>query len=221
MTAAALDDAAGHGGSLSIRPMRPTDWDAVHSIYAAGIATGQATFEHEPPSWEAFDAGRLAGHRLVVVDSDRGRDTGLGRDGDLGLDGDQDGDRDSVQNGDRVHNQDGDRVLGWTAVSPVSARDVYRGVVEHSIYIGPEAQGRGIGRILLAALIASTEADGIWTIQSSIFPDNVASLSLHQRLGFRVVGVREKIARMSFGPNAGRWQDTLLLERRSALAGTD
>jgi L-amino acid N-acyltransferase YncA len=211
VTAAALQDAAGHGRSLSIRPMLAADWDAVHSIYAAGIATGQATFEREPPSWEAFDAGRLAGHRLVAEDSGQDGDSGLKRDRDSG--GNRDGSRD--------HDQDGDGVLGWAAVSPVSARDVYRGVVEHSIYVAPQARGRGIGTILLRALIASTEADGIWTIQSSIFPDNAASLALHQRLGFRVVGVREKIARMSFGPNAGRWQDTLLLERRSAITGTD
>jgi L-amino acid N-acyltransferase YncA len=104
-------------------------------------------------------------------------------------------------------------------VSPVSARAAYNGVVEHSIYIAPHARGCGVGRTLLAALITSTEAAGIWTIQSSIFPENTASLSLHERLGFRIVGTRERIALMSHGPNAGKWQDTLLLERRSSNTG--
>jgi phosphinothricin acetyltransferase len=78
-----------------------------------------------------------------------------------------------------------------------------------------------VGRLLLSALIDSTEAAGIWTIQSSIFPENLASLALHRKLGFRVVGTRERIARISHGPKAGHWQDTLLLERRSQVAGTE
>jgi len=103
-------------------------------------------------------------------------------------------------------------VLGWVAASPVSARPAYAGVVEHSIYVAGTARGRGIGRALLDALIASTEAAGIWTIQSAVFPENAASLSLHQRAGFRVVGTRERIAR-----HHGRWRDTVLIERRSPL----
>jgi len=103
-------------------------------------------------------------------------------------------------------------VLGWVAASPVSARPTYAGVVEHSIYVAGTARGRGIGRALLDALIASTEAAGIWTIQSAVFPENAASLSLHQRAGFRVVGTRERIAR-----HHGRWRDTVLIERRSPL----
>ena len=108
------------------------------------------------------------------------------------------------------------RVLGWVAVSPVSARRVYTGVVEHSVYVLPGHHGRGIGAALLQALIASTEAAGIWTIQSSLFPENTASLRLHEQAGFRVVGTRERIAR-----HHGQWRDTLILERRSATAGTD
>jgi L-amino acid N-acyltransferase YncA len=104
------------------------------------------------------------------------------------------------------------RVTGWVAVSPVSGRRVYAGVVEHSVYVHPAARGRGTGRALLAALIASTEAAGIWTIQSSVFPENAATLALHQGAGFRVVGTRERIAR-----HHGRWRDTLLLERRSPV----
>ncbi|WP_328851284.1 GNAT family N-acetyltransferase [Micromonospora globbae] len=103
-----------------------------------------------------------------------------------------------------------DRVLGWVAVSPTSARAVYAGVVEHSVYIDPAAQGRGVGRLLLDAVIASTEAAGIWTIQSGVFPENTASLALHQRAGFRIIGTRERVGR-----HHGRWRDVILLERRS------
>jgi L-amino acid N-acyltransferase YncA len=104
----------------------------------------------------------------------------------------------------------GERVVGWVAVSPVSSRPVYAGVVEHSVYVAADAQGHGIGGALLDTLITSTEAAGIWTIQSSVFPENGASLALHRRAGFRVVGTRERIAR-----HRGRWRDTVFLERRS------
>ncbi|MBM0236973.1 N-acetyltransferase [Micromonospora sp. ATA32] len=103
-----------------------------------------------------------------------------------------------------------DTVLGWVAVAPTSTRAVYAGVVEHSVYVAPPALGRGVGRLLLAALIGSTEAAGIWTIQSGVFPENTASLALHERAGFRVIGVRERIGR-----HHGRWRDVVLLERRS------
>jgi L-amino acid N-acyltransferase YncA/2-polyprenyl-3-methyl-5-hydroxy-6-metoxy-1,4-benzoquinol methylase len=105
-------------------------------------------------------------------------------------------------------------VLGWVAASPVSARPVYRGVIEHSIYVHPGARGRGIGAALLDALIGSTEGDGIWTIQTGIFPENEASLSLHQQAGFRVVGTRHRI-----GSHHGQWRDVTLLERRSSTTG--
>jgi L-amino acid N-acyltransferase YncA len=110
----------------------------------------------------------------------------------------------------------GGQVLGWVAVSPVSARSVYAGVVEHSVYVRPGNHRRGIGAALLQALIGSTEAAGIWTIQSSIFPEHTASLELHRQAGFRVVGTRERVGR-----HHGRWRDTVLVERRSAIAGTD
>jgi L-amino acid N-acyltransferase YncA len=102
-------------------------------------------------------------------------------------------------------------VLGWAAVSAVSARPAYAGVVEHSIYLHHAARGQGLGKTLLTALIASTEAAGIWTIQSSIFPQNQASLRLHENTGFHLVGRRERIARRA----DGQWQDTFLVERRS------
>jgi L-amino acid N-acyltransferase YncA len=105
-------------------------------------------------------------------------------------------------------------VLGWVAVSAVSSRCVYAGVVEHSVYVGSAARGRGVGTALLRALIRSTERAGIWTIETGIFPENAASLRLHQSAGFRVVGTRERLGR-----HHGRWRDVILLERRSPVAG--
>ncbi len=107
-----------------VAPLVDAHWPEVARIYAAGIATGQATFEAAPPDWATFDASRLPDHRWVALGDD-------------------------------------DAVLGWVAVSPVSDRCVYAGVVEHSVYVDPTAQGRGIGRLLLDALVASTEAAGI------------------------------------------------------------
>ncbi|MBX7267177.1 N-acetyltransferase [Micromonospora sp. Llam7] len=108
---------------------------------------------------------------------------------------------------------DGDgTLLGWIAVSPTSSRAVYAGVVEHSVYVDPDARGRGVARLLLDALIGSTEAAGVWTIQSGVFPENAASLALHRRAGFRTIGVRERVGR-----HHGRWRDVVLLERRSPV----
>lgn len=107
-------------------------------------------------------------------------------------------------------------VMGWIAGSAVSSRPAYSGVVEHSVYIDRGARGRGVGRLLLEAFIGAAEQAGVWTIQSSIFPENAASLRLHEVTGFRVVGRRERIARSGAGPHAGAWRDTLLIERRSA-----
>jgi L-amino acid N-acyltransferase YncA len=104
----------------------------------------------------------------------------------------------------------GDRVLGWIAVSATSGRPAYAGVVEHSVYVDPGARGQGVARRLLAALIESTEAAGIWTISAGIFPENTASAALHEAAGFRVVGTRHRIGR-----HHGRWRDVQLIERRS------
>ncbi|WP_242889124.1 GNAT family N-acetyltransferase [Actinomadura litoris] len=109
---------------------------------------------------------------------------------------------------------DGGRVLGWAAVSAVSDRCAYAGVVEHSVYVHPDAQGRGVGLLLLRALLASTDGAGIWTVQSGVFPENAASLALHAKVGFRVIGTRERIGR-----HHGRWRDVVLIERRSPVAG--
>lgn len=111
----------------------------------------------------------------------------------------------------------GGEILGWAAVSAVSARPAYAGVVEHSVYVAADARGRGVGAALLQALAASTEQCGIWTIQASVFPENEASLKLHLANGFVVVGRRDRIARMSHGPGAGQWRDTVLIERRSPV----
>jgi L-amino acid N-acyltransferase YncA len=106
----------------------------------------------------------------------------------------------------------GGAVLGWVAVTRVSPRPVYAGVVEHSVYVDAGARGRGVGRALLQRLFTSTEAAGIWTIQSGVFPENEASLALHRRTGFRVIGTRERVGR-----HHGRWRDVVLLERRSPV----
>jgi len=105
-------------------------------------------------------------------------------------------------------------VLGWAALSPVSGRCVYGGVAEVSVYVAGAARGRGVGRQLLAALVAESEANGIWTLQAGIFPENTTSVSMHAGAGFREVGRRERIGQLH-----GVWRDTLLLERRSAVVG--
>jgi L-amino acid N-acyltransferase YncA len=159
---------------MTIRELQPADWPAVAGIFEEGIRTGNATFETTTPTWEAWDAGHLADHRLVVT-----------------LDGD---------------------VVGWAALSAVSDRACYSGVAEHSIYVAERVRGLGFGRQLLAALVAAADAGGIWTLQSGVFPENEASLALHLSLGFRVVGVRERLGRLD-----GVWRDVVLLERRSEM----
>jgi L-amino acid N-acyltransferase YncA len=110
----------------------------------------------------------------------------------------------------RLVGVEADALVGWAALAPVSARPCYAGVVEDSVYVAQGWQGRGVGRALLERLIQQAEADGIWTIQTSILPENRASIGLHVRCGFRVVGIRERIAQLD-----GAWRDTLLLERRA------
>ncbi|KUN29958.1 phosphinothricin acetyltransferase [Streptomyces antibioticus] len=159
--------------AVTVTAMLPEHADQVLAIYQAGIDDGDATFEETAPTWEAFDATRLAAPRLAALDGDG-------------------------------------RVLGWAAVVPVSDRCAYAGVVEHSVYVDPGARGRGVGLALLQALLAATDAAGIWTVQSGIFPENTASLALHMKAGFRVVGTRERLGR-----HRGRWRDVALVERRS------
>jgi L-amino acid N-acyltransferase YncA len=116
----------------------------------------------------------------------------------------------------RLVARQGARVLAWAALSPVSQRKVYAGVAEVSIYVTQVKRGRGIGRALMQALIYEAEQAGIWTLQASIFPENVASILLHERYGFRQVGRRQRIARLH-----GVWRDVVLLERRSARVGLE
>jgi L-amino acid N-acyltransferase YncA len=113
--------------------------------------------------------------------------------------------------GHRVVALQGGEVVGWAALSAVSERCCYAGVAEDSVYVADEAQGRGVGRALLEDLLARAEADGFWTIQAGIFPENEASVELHKRCGFRVVGTRERL-----GHRDGAWRDVVLMERRSA-----
>jgi len=105
-------------------------------------------------------------------------------------------------------------VSGWAALSGFSSRAVYAGVAEVSIYVAAAARGRGVGRRLLEALVLESERHGFWTLQAGNFPENRSSVALHQRCGFRVVGVREKLGQMN-----GRWRDVLFLERRSTTVG--
>ncbi len=176
---------------VSIREMLETDGPAVLRIYQEGIDGGQATFQAGAPDWAAWSAGHLAAGRLVA-ESQGPWESGTE-----------------------------EAILGWAALSPVSARPVYAGIAEVSIYVAETAHGRGVGNRLLAALIEASEAAGIWTLQAGSFPENDASIALHQRHGFRVLGTRERPGRMSHGPFAGRWRDVILLERRSTKTGLD
>lgn len=162
---------------FTVRDMAHADWGEVRRIYLEGIATGNATFEAEAPSWERWDAGHVRSCRLVAA-NDR-------------------------------------RAVGWAALSPSSGRPVYAGVAAVSVYVERDARGLGVGSALLSALIVASEREGFWTLQAGIFPENEASLALHAKHGFHVVGRRERIGRMK----DGRWRDVLLLERRSRKTG--
>jgi phosphinothricin acetyltransferase len=151
------------------------DWPAVRTIYEHGIATGHATLERTPPSWEAWDADHLPGLRWIAE-----------------VDG---------------------AVVGWCAVA-LAHRTVAQGVGESSVYVSPAAWRSGIGCALLCTAVRESEAAGLWTLEARVLDGNVASLRLHERHGFRVVGHRERIGRA-----AGVWRDLLLLERRSAVVG--
>ena len=158
--------------------MTDADAEAVLAIYAEGIATGHATFEHELPTWERFSTSRHKTPRLVAE-----------------VDG---------------------RVVGWAMFSPVSARPVYRGVAEHSVYVAEAARGMGVGHLLLSTFVEEAAAAGFWMIESRIFPENVASLALHFACGFRVVGRRKRMGKMPYGPMQGKWRDCILVEWRKS-----
>jgi L-amino acid N-acyltransferase YncA len=163
-----------------VEPLTASDWPEVAHIYAAGIAGGNATFEHSVPSWEDWFAARLPAPCLVARDA-------------------------------------AGAVIGWAALSPVSTRVVYRGVGSVSIYVDPALAGRGVGTTLLSGLIDASERLGLWTLEAGIFPENAASLALHERCGFRPVGVRRRVGQMQ----DGRWRDVLLYERRSSVVAPD
>jgi len=156
---------------VQIRTLDESDWPAVATIYAEGIATGNATFEVDVPTWERWDAAHPS--LRLVAESDGA-------------------------------------VLGWAALSPYSDRRCYRGVAEESVYVAASARGRGVGRALLGELIDRAEAEGYWTLLAGVFPENDSSLALHLALGFRVVGIHEKL-----GDRDGVFRDVVWLERRS------
>jgi phosphinothricin acetyltransferase len=163
---------------MIIRQMTGDDWPAVCAIYEDGIATGDATFEIQAPTWHDWDANHVAVARLVACNEAT--------------------------------------ILGWAALSKVSARAVYAGVAEVSIYVRTSDRNAGVGMQLLSRLVAESEKHGFWTLQAGIFPENEASVRLHQRCGFRTVGRRIRIGQMG-----GIWRDVLLMERRSPIVGVD
>lgn len=164
---------------LLLRPLVPSDWEAVRRIYEEGIAGGDATFETRAPSWEDWNAARSPECRLVAVA--------------------------------------GGAVVGFAALSPVSARSVYRGVREVMLYVAASARRRGVGKELLGGLVRASEAAHVWTLEAGIFPENEASLALFKGAGFRRLGVHERLGRF----RDGRWRDVVVLERRSRVVGAD
>jgi len=163
---------------MKIIKLLPSHWEDVRTIYLHGIATKQATFQTDAPSWEDWDKGHLSELRYVAI-----------------IDG---------------------TIAGWAVLSPVSSRCVYAGVTEVSVYIHEAYRGKGVGTALLQKLITESEANNIWTLQSGIFPENLVSIALHEKLGFRKIGYREKVGKMD-----GIWRDTVLMERRSKITGQD
>jgi L-amino acid N-acyltransferase YncA len=174
-----------------ILPMPPDMWPAVREIYREGIATGNATFETEPPEWEKWDNAHRKDCRLVALEP---------------FDEDAEGLLTPLNKA---------LVLGFAALSPVSTRIVYAGVAEVSVYVTATARERGVGKTLLQALVQESERNGIWTLQAGIFPENVASIALHKSCGFHEVGFRLRIGKLG-----DAWRDVLLLERRSSKAGS-
>ncbi|WP_256621091.1 GNAT family N-acetyltransferase [Flagellimonas taeanensis] len=116
----------------------------------------------------------------------------------------------------RLVAEDNGILLGWAALSPVSSRCVYGGVGEVSIYISSQSRGKGIGQLLMERLIEESEKAGFWTLQSGVFPENTGSIKLHEKMGFRYIGKRERIGKIH-----GAWKDNLLFERRSSTVGMD
>ena len=161
---------------ITLENMLPKHWDEVKRIYEEGIATGNATFQHQAPEWEEWNNGHFHESRIIA--------------------------------------KEGEMILGWAALTPVSGRCVYAGVAEVSVYVSDKARGKGLGKQLLQKLIEESEANNIWTLQAGIFPENIASIKIHEASGFRILGTRERIGQMN-----GKWRDTILMERRSKIIG--
>lgn len=157
---------------MRIEKLTKKYWEEIAQIYQDGIATKNATFRTEVPTWEDFDASHCQHSRFIAIKNEN--------------------------------------IIGWCAITPVSKRYEYRGVAEVSVYVSLSFIGKGIGDILLRELIKSSEENGIWTLYSSLFPENKASVHLHLKNNFRLIGIREKIAQQD-----GVWRDTVLYERRS------
>lgn len=180
---------------LSFATMTAADWPEVRRIYGEGITTGLATFETAAPAtWEEFIKTKIASCCIVARDE-------------------------SAITAD--HPAAEAPLAGWVVLIPVSYRPVYRGVAEASLYVGNAHRGHRVGDALMQKIILVAEANGFWTLQCSTFPQNTVSLALQQRHGFRHVGTREKIGRMTHGPLAGQWCDTVLYERRSKVVGCE
>jgi L-amino acid N-acyltransferase YncA len=162
--------------STTLHRFISTDWDGVREIYRQGLATRNATFETEVPSYENW-VKKFHSDLLWVACVN-------------------------------------DNIIGWAGLQPVSERKVYSGVAEVTIYIDLNNTGKGIGKLLMNHLVKESERAGIWTLYSSIFPENKPSIDLHESTGFRKIGYREKIAQLD-----GVWRNTVLLERRSKTVG--
>ncbi|WP_377890264.1 GNAT family N-acetyltransferase [Alkalihalobacillus sp. R86527] len=161
----------------NIRQMTRSDWDEVKEIYRLGIETGNATFEHEVPTYEKFISNAVPQCTLVVTD-EKG-------------------------------------VQGWGKLNKASKRFVYRGVGEVSVYVHPREKGKGLGGLVVHSLVEKSEEAGFWTLSAGIFPENISSIHLHKKHGFKEVGVRRRIGQMQ----DGRWRDVILFERRSERVG--
>jgi len=163
---------------IKIQQMTAESWSDVARIYESGIATKQATFQTEAPTWEAWDKAHRQDCRLLAI----------------------------------LNHQ----IVGWAALSTVSSRCVYAGVAEVSVYVDAQYRGRGIGDLLMKALIQESESNGIWTLQAGIFPENIGSIKLHHKNGFRTIGIKERLGKMG-----DTWRDVAQLERRSTIVGID
>lgn len=157
---------------IVIEPLREDHWEIVSRIYEEGIATKNATFNTQVPTWEIWNQSHHQHSRFIALEK--------------GI------------------------VIGWIAIAPVSGRDAYQGVAELSVYISLNHAKKGVGTKLMQHLIEVSETHGIWTLYSSLFPENKASIALHVKHGFRCIGRRERIAKLD-----GVWRDTVLYERRS------